>query len=84
MSVGFSVQKGSEFLRIDQITVVSESDSVWTVDIEGLCLGAGAASCSGISQMAQPHKAGKILDTAAIVEDLRSHAISLALVYPTP
>ena len=84
VSVGLSVQKGSELLRIDQITIVSESDTVWTVDIEGLCLGARAASCSRISQVAQAHEAGKILNTAPIVEDLGSHAISLALVYPTP
>jgi hypothetical protein len=33
--------------------------------------------------MPQAHETGKILDPAAVVEDLCSHAISFALVYTT-
>jgi len=59
---------------------VAHGDAIRAVDIKGLCLGICTAACGRVSKMTEPHEAWEVGHAGAIVENLGSHAVALALV----
>lgn len=81
MTMRFVIKVLLQFRCIDEISVVSQADPVWTVDIEGLRFGIGAASSCRIPQVADSHGTRKVCQPGTVMEDPGSHAIAFALVY---
>lgn len=81
--MSFEIQVSLELWGIDEISIVSEANAVWTVYIEWLSLGIRATPCSGIPQVTNAHGARKVCYLGTILENLGCHTIGLELVDST-
>ena len=74
MPVGLGIQVLSELVRVDEIAVMGEADTIGAIDVEWLRLYLGACPGGGIPQMAQAHTALENFEHRAVAEDLGDHA----------
>lgn len=70
VSVGLEVEETFKCLRINQVAIVRKAYTIRAVHVKWLSLGIGAATGCWISEMADPHKAWKILEPSSVMEDL--------------
>jgi hypothetical protein len=81
--MGLVIESLAQCRGIDEVAIVRHTNTVRAVDVERLSLGVGAAAGCGVSKVAEAHEARKIGDTGTVLEDLRGHAVALALVEAT-
>jgi hypothetical protein len=73
------VQITPKFGRVDEVTIVSEADTVRGVDVERLRLSICAAAGSWVSEVANTHVTREVAHTLTVVEDFGCKSVALAL-----
>jgi len=84
VTVRLQIQISLQLRRVNEVSVVSEADTVRAVHVKGLSLRIRTATSSRVPQMADTHRARQVGNFGAILKDLGSHAVGFELVNSTP